>query len=90
MDRIHFFVFGSVQGVGFRFTTIEKARNLGLVGWARNNPDGSVEIIAEGSKEKLEKLAIWAKKGPFLANVEKIETSWEKAIGGFTSFDVKY
>jgi acylphosphatase len=90
MGRIRLIIYGNVHGVGFRFSAVETARDLGLVGWVRNKPDRSVEILAEGPKGDLEKLINWAKKGPFLANVAKIETSWEKATGEFTSFGVEY
>jgi len=90
MERIHLVISGDVQGVGFRFSAIEVANELGLLGWARNNPDGSVEIIAEGPREKLEKLASWSKKGSFLAEVEKVESFWEKTTGEFSNFDAKY
>lgn len=90
MERVHLIVSGDVQAVGFRFTAIEVARDLGLVGWVRNNPDGTVEILAEGPKEKLENLITWAKKGPFLAKVDEVKTEWGKAIGEFENFDVRY
>jgi acylphosphatase len=90
MDRIRLVIYGSVQGVGFRFSVIEVANELGLVGWVRNNSDGSVEIVAEGPRGKLEKLASWSKKGPFLAEVEKVESFWEKTTGEFSNFDAKY
>ena len=56
MERLHLIIFGDVHGVGFRFSALEIARDLDLVGWVRNRPEGSVEIVAEGPKENLEKL----------------------------------
>ena len=90
MERVHLIISGDVQGVGYRFTAIEVARDLRLVGWIRNNQDGSVEIVAEGPKETLENLITWAKKGPALARVEDVKMGWEKATGEFDSFDVRY
>jgi len=51
--RYHFIFKGRVQGVGFRFTTERIASRYGIVGWVRNNADGTVEVVAEGEKEKL-------------------------------------
>lgn len=90
MERIHLLIFGDVHGVGFRFTAIEVARDFGLVGWVRNRPDRSVEIVAEGLKEKLEKLASWARKGPPPAKVGKVDVSWEKATGEFEEFGLNF
>ena len=90
MERVSVRVFGDVHYVGFRFSTIEVARDLGLTGWVKNEPGGSVQIVVEGEKEKLENLVTWAKKGPTLARVEKIDVRWEKATGEFSSFDVSY
>jgi len=90
MKRVDVRVFGEVHYVGFRFSTIEVARDLGLTGWVKNEPDGTVRIVAEGEKEKLENLVTWTKQGPSLAKVEKVETSWENAAGEFSSFDVNY
>lgn len=89
-SRMHIVVYGDVHGVGFRFTAIKIARDLGLTGWTRNNEDGSVEIIAEGPKSKLENLATWVKSGPPLAKVEKIKVDWGLVTGEFSAFDVEY
>ena len=90
MKRIRIVISGDVQGVLFRTYTVQTAQKLGLVGWVRNNPDGSVEIVAEGEREKLENLISWAKKGPPYAKVEKVQFDWEEATGEFSSFDVRY
>ncbi len=90
MERLHLIIFGDVHGVGFRFSALEIARDLDLVGWVRNRPEGSVEIVAEGPKENLEKLASWAKKGPPSSKVEKVDISWGKTTGEFSSFEVNF
>jgi len=90
MEQVHLIVSGDVHTVGFRYSTIEIARDLGLVGWVRNNPDGTVEIVAEGPKEKLENLNILAKKGPPFANVEEVEVDWQQASDEFSTVDCKY
>lgn len=56
MTQGHIFYSGTVQGVGFRYTVERYARNLDLKGWVRNLPDGRVEIVTEGPKEKVEQL----------------------------------
>jgi len=66
-------VSGVVQGVGFRYFVVQHARELGLVGWTRNNPDGSVEIEAEGSGDALELLGEEIRRGPRLSRVESVE-----------------
>ncbi len=90
MERVNIKVFGAVHYVGFRFSTIEVARDLGLIGWVKNEPDSTVQIVAEGKKEQLENLVTWAKKGPSLAKVEKVDVEWSGATGEFSSFDVSY
>ncbi len=76
--RIEIIVFGMVQGVFFRATTRDVARKLGLKGTVRNMRDGSVEIIAEGSEERLNRLISFAKQGPSSAKVYDIQVKWEK------------
>ena len=68
-------VFGKVQGVWFRQSTMEKARQLGLAGKAENMPDGSVDIEVEGDEENLQKLIAWCQQGPEHAIVEDISFS---------------
>jgi len=65
---------GKVQGVYYRQSTREKALELGITGLVRNEPDGSVYIIATGSMENLQSLAEWCKKGPSRAIVTHVET----------------
>jgi len=83
-------VYGRVQGVNFRYFTVQKASELGLKGWVANQEDGSVLIVAEGQEEALEKLAQWAKKGPPLALVTKIEISQDPYQGEFDDFQIRY
>ena len=72
MQTKHFFVFGEVQGVGFRFFTLQEAGKIGLNGTVRNRIDGSVEVIAQGSKVQLEEIAVWLKHGPKTSEVERV------------------
>ncbi|PIR71617.1 MAG: acylphosphatase [Candidatus Nealsonbacteria bacterium CG_4_9_14_3_um_filter_37_13] len=88
--RVHLFVSGLVQGVFFRSKTRARAEELGLFGWVRNLEDGRVEILAEGEKEKLEKLVEWAKKGPDSAKINGLDVEWQEYKGEFKDFEIRY
>jgi acylphosphatase len=88
MERLHAVVRGSVQGVGFRYFIQRKARQLGLRGWVRNNDDGTVELLAEGSRSDLEQLMMAAEEGPRMARVRRVEVQWSRATGGLDEFDL--
>ncbi|MDP9491202.1 MAG: acylphosphatase [Actinomycetota bacterium] len=79
--RARVVVRGRVQGVFFRAETRDRARSLGLAGWVRNVPDGTVEAVFEGDGEKIESMLIWCRRGPTLAEVEDIEVAWEEPRG---------
>ena len=68
-----FVVRGQVQGVGFRYTAVGRARVLGLSGWIRNRADGNVEGIASGPPEALHQFRSWLERGPPAAQVENVE-----------------
>jgi acylphosphatase len=88
MERLHAVVRGSVQGVGFRYFIQRKAQELGLRGWVRNNDDGTVELVAEGSRSELERLRMAAEEGPRMARVQHLEVQWSPATGGLGDFDL--
>jgi acylphosphatase len=67
-----FRVTGRVQGVGFRYSARLEALRLGVRGYARNLPDGSVEVVAEGSAAAVEELRQWLHRGPRMARVERV------------------
>lgn len=67
-----FFVFGRVQGVGFRFFTLQEASKIGITGTVRNRIDGSVEVIAQGTEEQVATMRAWLLDGPKTANVERV------------------
>lgn len=72
---------GRVQGVFFRAETRDRARSLGLRGWVRNVPDGTVEAVFEGERERIESLLVWCRRGPALADVDDVEVHWEPPAG---------
>ncbi len=90
MNARHFIISGYVQGVGFRWFTLRRARFLGLDGWVRNCSDGTVEVWAEGSEDALDSLEASLKGGPPGASVRdvRIESAEATCAGG--GFDVTY
>ncbi len=88
--RVRCVVYGRVQGVFFRGTTLEKAKEYGLVGWVRNNPDGTVEAIFEGEEQAIEKMLQWCRKGPPLAQVTDMNVVEEPYVGEFSDFNIRY
>jgi len=81
-------VYGRVQGVYFRASTKEKADSLGIDGFVRNQPDGSVYIEAEGNEETLDAFVAWCRKGPSHAVVERCEVT-EAAPKNFSGFVIQ-
>jgi acylphosphatase len=61
---------------------------MGLTGWVRNRPDGSVEILAEGEEQEIRELYRWAQKGPSAARVDRVETRWRSYTGEFADFRI--
>lgn len=90
MKRLEAIVKGTVQGVGYRGFAWNKANYLGLTGFTKNLVDGSVEVTAEGKKEKLEQLLKELEKGPPLSYIEKVDSSWSEAINEFKEFSIRY
>jgi len=78
-----------VQGVGFRYATAHEAERLGLTGWVRNCPDGSVETEFQGERESLDAMLAWCERGPALARVDRVQPSWLDADADYASFTVK-
>ncbi len=92
MDRERLFaiVTGLVQGVNFRAFIRRRALELELSGYVRNRADGAVEIISEGSRGQLDRLADAARRGSPAARVENVETDWSAATGEFTRFEIRF
>jgi len=83
-------VHGRVQGVYYRAFVRRRAAELGLTGYARNLPDGTVEVRAEGEREQLQRLIGYLESGPPAARVEKVVTDWSEYTGNYTGFSAKY
>jgi acylphosphatase len=83
-------VYGRVQGVFFRAFVSVWAEELGLAGYVRNLPDGTVEVQAEGERQQLEKLVGYLKAGPPSARVKKVVTNWSEYTGNYTGFGVRH
>jgi acylphosphatase len=88
--RLHVIVEGRVQGVFFRAYTQEEAVRLGLVGWVKNMPNGSVEAIIEGEKAAVGKMLQWFHQGSPNSNVKKVNVTDESPIGNSSNFEIHY
>lgn len=86
--RVHLIIEGRVQGVFFRYSTLQEAVRLRVKGWVRNCPDGSVEVLAEGPREKIENLISWCRHGPPGAHVYNTRIQWEDYRGEFETFRI--
>ncbi|WP_294178556.1 acylphosphatase [uncultured Schumannella sp.] len=89
VPRVHAHVHGVVQGVGFRWATRAEAERLGLTGWVRNLPDGSVECELEGEPDTVARMLDWLRVGPFGARVDRVD---EHAVAptGATGFEIRH
>ncbi|AIE59081.1 acylphosphatase [Bacillus methanolicus MGA3] len=90
VQQLRIIVSGKVQGVGFRYFTQMKANTYGITGWVRNQPNGNVEIIAEGNKDDLALFLASIKEGNPFSRVSHMEIEEVNEISGFTSFTIKY
>lgn len=80
---------GRVQGVNFRYFTARAARQLNLGGWVANRWDGTVEVIAEGSRGALDEFLGLLHKGPPYSNVARVAALWRPSTGEYPSFTVR-
>ncbi len=87
--RVHATITGIVQGVAFRYYTQRQATKLGLEGWVRNLPGGSVELEAQGPRQKLESLLSWCEQGPPSASVDEVLAQWKDASEEFHGFVIR-
>ncbi|NMH98869.1 acylphosphatase [Pseudonocardia acidicola] len=84
--RLTAWVHGKVQGVGFRWWTRSRALEIGLVGQARNLPDGRVAVVAEGDRAACERLLEALRSGHTPGRVDQVVEQWTRARGGFSGF----
>jgi acylphosphatase len=84
-----FLVRGRVQGVGFRWFVEREAFILRIAGWVRNNPDGTVEILAQGTRDQLAGLHSRLREGPRAARVDNVEVSEARPVTGLSSFRIE-
>lgn len=88
MKHLSIKIYGKVQGVTFRYYGREKARELNLAGFVRNEPDSTVYFEVEGEEENLKKFLDWCHKGPDTAFIEKVEFMFTSEINNFSDFKV--
>jgi len=89
MNQVKLRIFGKVQGVFFRASTQEKARELGLKGWVKNEADGSVTAVAQGDAEAVKTLVKWCHGGPPQADVSRVEIEAHEG-GSFDDFSIAH
>lgn len=80
---------GRVQGVGFRWFVEREAHHLDVAGWVRNNVDGRVEVLAQGTREQLDALSLRLREGPRAARVDDVEESEAKLTEGMNTFRIE-
>ena len=88
--RLQAIVHGRVQGVNFRYYTRLRAQELGVTGYVRNKWDGTVEVVAEGEREAVERLLEFIKAGPRAALVRRVNSQWQDPTGQLRYFEVRY
>ena len=89
-QRAHFVIHGRVQGVCYRMCARDEAHELGVVGWVRNQSDGTVEALAEGDEQQIRRFLAWCREGPPWACVNAIDESYSEPTGEFEAFRVVF
>ena len=89
IEAKRYLVRGRVQGVGFRWFVEREAHILGIAGWVRNNHDGSVEVLAQGTRDQLSGLHSRLREGPRAARVDAVEVSEANPTAGLSSFRIE-
>jgi acylphosphatase len=90
LERVRLRIAGRVQGVWFRGSMEREAQRLGVAGWVRNLPDGSVEALIEGEPSQVRALVRWAHVGPSGAHVTSVVETPEPAAGDLRGFRVTH
>ena len=89
MRRVHVWVKGRVQGVGFRAFVGQNAIQIGVTGWVRNVGWGTVETVAEGTSQQIERFLQMVKQGPTVSRVDESREEWEQVTGEFERFQIR-
>src|SRR5215469_1377669 len=89
IEAKRYIVRGRVQGVGFRWFVEREAHMLSIAGWVRNNHDGSVEVLAQGTRDQLAGLHSRLREGPRAARVDQVEVSDAQPVPGVSSFRIE-
>ena len=89
MKRVHLVISGRVQGVYFRQSSLEFARAIGMDGWVRNRPDGTVELVAQGASKGIERLVKWCHGGPAAAKVMSVERTDAEPVSLPAGFHIR-
>lgn len=88
--RASVIISGRVQGVFFRAETQRAAQRIGVHGWVKNQADGTVAAVFEGSKDKVDQTIEWCWQGSPMSNVTDVAVQWETSTGQYDSFDITY
>jgi acylphosphatase len=89
-EELYAVVVGLVQGVGFRYFVVREAQHLGLHGFARNESDGNVEVVAQGARNSLERLLIRLQQGPPAAQVKQVQATWRQPTEHVNGFHIRW
>ena len=90
IEELHATVRGYVQGVGFRYFVVQKALSLGVRGYVRNESNGDVEVLAQGTRPALERLLTLLRQGSASAEVDEVQTSWHSPDEHLSGFHVRW
>jgi acylphosphatase len=89
-EELYALISGRVQGVGFRYFVVQKAQRLGLRGYARNDSNGDVIIVAQGARTALEYLLVLLRQGPPAAQVQDVRETWRDPTEHLSGFHVRF
>jgi acylphosphatase len=90
IEELYAVVVGYVQGVGFRYFVVEKAQYLGLHGYVRNETNGNVEVVAQGTRLALEQLLMLLQQGPRTALIHEVHTTWRQPTRHISGFHIRF
>jgi len=90
IQELHAYVHGWVQGIGYRYFVVNNALALGLRGYTRNQSDGSVEVLAQGTRSALERLLTMLQQGPSAAEVSEVRIQWGQPTEHLSGFHVRW